>query len=89
MKVTYKKSILEKIRDAILEAIKLGKTIEHIELTEYEWKILIGIIDRDRLYDDKKIRIPHPHHIVSTTTGIRILHDYCYIDGILVYKEIQ
>lgn len=37
MKVVYKKSIVEKFEDAIIEAKKLNKEIDHIVLTTSEY----------------------------------------------------
>lgn len=38
MKVVYKKTIVEKIQDEIERAARIGKTIDHIVLTEDEWE---------------------------------------------------
>ena len=38
MKVIYKKSIVEKIDDAIIEAKKNNKNIERIVLNQEEWE---------------------------------------------------
>ena len=40
MKVIYKKSMVDQLLDAKAEAMRAGKEIDHIVLTENEWKKL-------------------------------------------------
>ena len=50
MKVIYKKSVVEKIDDAIIESKKQGKEIDLIVLNGEEWSELYDYVSKRGLY---------------------------------------
>lgn len=52
MKIVYKKSIAEKIDDAIIEAKKQGKEIDLIVLNKVEWGELYDYVCKRRCFVD-------------------------------------